>query len=311
MKKDRVNIFAPATVANVSCGFDVLGFAVHQPGDEVIIETRPEPGVEIIAITGDQGLLPLDPTKNTVSVSMLHMLDQLECNHGFNITLHKKMPLGSGLGSSAASAVAGVVGLNELLGKPFKPRELLPFAMQGEAIACGEAHADNVAPALLGGFVLIRSYHPLDVIPIQTPAELFASIVHPKIEIATKDARSILKNNVALSDAVKQWGNLAGLISGLHTADYSLIGRSMQDVLIEPVRSVLIPGFAHVKQSALDQGALGCGISGSGPSIFALSKGDSIAQKVAEAMGEAFAQVGIESDLFVSQINQQGPIVAA
>ena len=307
MKQGRIKIFAPATVANVTCGFDILGFAVHEPGDEVVIETKADPGVDLVEITGDQGLLPTDPAKNTVTVAMRHMLEQIPCAQGFQVKVHKKMPLGSGLGSSAASAVAGVYGLNQLLGAPLSPEELLPFAMQGEAIACGEAHADNVAPALLGGFVLIRSYQPLDVIPLQAPPDLYASIVHPHIEIATKDARSILKNKISLTDAVTQWGNVAGLVSGLHRGDYQLIGRSMTDVVVEPVRAMLIPGFGQVKNAALDSGALGCGISGSGPSIFALSKGLSIAQAVANSMGQAFDEMGIGSEQFVSQINSKGP----
>ncbi len=305
----EIKIFAPATVANVTCGFDVLGFAVHQPGDEVILRKRSKPGLEIIEIRGDQGLLPRDPNKNTVSVSIKSLLDHLHSDQGFDIYLSKKMPLGSGLGSSAASAVAGVVGANHLLGQPFSNSELLPFAMEGEALACGDAHADNVAPALLGGFVLIRSYQPLDIIEIPSPEDLYATIVHPQIEIATKDARSILKKSISLKDAVRQWGNVAGLVTGLITRDYALMGRSMQDVIVEPVRSLLIPGYDDVKAAALDAGALGCGISGSGPSIFALSRNEAPAKKVGQAMLDKFSGLGIDCDLFISSVNHQGPIV--
>ncbi len=305
----KVKIFAPATVANVTCGYDVLGFAVQQPGDEVTIEMREEPGIEIKKIDGDQGALPKNPNKNTVSVSIKPFLKHIGSQQGFNIYLKKKMPLGSGLGSSAASAVAGVYGANILLGEPLSVEELLPFAMEGEALACGVAHADNVAPALLGGFVLIRSYDPLDVVQIPSPSDLYASIIHPHIEIATKDARSILKKNIRMVDAVKQWGNLAGLISGLYTGNYELIGRSMEDVIVEPVRSVLIPGFDQVKRAAMKSGALGCGISGSGPSIFALSNNSNTAETVGNTMKEAFFNLGIQSDLFVSPINQKGPLI--
>ena len=305
----KVKIFAPATVANVTCGFDVLGFAVHQPGDEVKIELRDDSAIEIKEIRGDNGLLPLDPDKNTVSVSIKPLLAHLGSTQGFNIYLNKKMPLGSGLGSSAASSVAGVYGANFLLGEPLRVEELLPFAMEGEAIACGEPHADNVAPALLGGFVLIRSYQPLDVVQIPSPKNLHVSIIHPRIEIATKDARSILKKSVPMSAAVQQWGNVAGLVSGLYTENYELIGRSMQDVIVEPVRSMLIPGFDGVKSAALQTGALGCGISGSGPSIFALSNGLETAQAVGTAMIEAFQEVEVQSDSFVSPVNGKGPLI--
>lgn len=305
----RIKVFAPATVANVTCGFDILGFAVHQPGDEVIMELRDTPGVVIKSIKGDGGVLPKAADKNTVSVAIQSFLDHLGRQEGIDIYLNKKMPLGSGLGSSAASAVAGIYGANYLLGQPLEAIDLLPFAMKGEALACGEAHADNVAPALLGGFVLIRSYQPLDVIRIPCSKELFASIIHPQIEIATKDARSILKKSILLKDAVNQWGNIAGLITGLITGDHQLISRSMHDVIVEPVRSMLIPGFDRVKKAALEQGALGCGISGSGPSIFALSDSSERAHEVGLAMATAFKKIDILSDLFVSPINRQGPLI--
>jgi len=304
-----IKVFAPATVANVSCGFDVLGFAVDSPGDEAIVTMTDKPGVTISKITGDEGRLPLDPKKNTVSATIIKMLEKLGSDQGFDIELHKKMPLGSGLGSSAASSVAGIFAVNELLGKPLSPIELLPFAMEGERLASGTAHADNVGPALFGGFVLIRSYHPLDVIRIPTPSDLFASIVHPHIEVETRDARSILRKEIKLKDAITQWGNVAGLVTGLITNDYSLIGRSMEDVIVEPLRAILIPGFYEVKSAALDAGALGGGISGSGPSIFALSRGEDTALKVGNAMVKAFEKIGIQSDIFVSQINANGPTV--
>lgn len=304
-----IKVFAPATVANVTCGYDILGFAVHEPGDEVLIKLTDSPGINIKEIHGDRGLLPKDAERNTVSVAIKAFIDHLDIQPGVDIYLHKKMPLGSGLGSSAASAVAGIFGLNALLDNPLKVSDLLPFAMQGEAMACGEAHADNVAPALLGGFVLIRSYNPLDVVKIDSPKDLYATIIHPHIEIATKDARSILKKSILLKDAVQQWGNVAGLVTGLIKEDYALIGRSMEDVIIEPVRSMLIPGFDQVKAAALEAGALGCGISGSGPSIFSLSRSRDIAIQVGEAMNECFQSLNISSDRFISLVNQQGPLI--
>lgn len=305
----EIKVFAPATVANVSCGFDVLGFAVDNPGDEAIVKMTEKSGVKITKITGDNGRLPLDPQKNTVSATIIKMLEHLGEKRGFEVELHKKMPLGSGLGSSAASSVAGIFAVNELLGKPLSKLELLPFAMEGERLASGTAHADNVAPALYGGFVLIRSYSPLDVISIHTPSDLYAAIVHPHIEVETRDARSILRKEIKLKDAITQWGNVAGLVTGLLTDDYGLIGRSMTDVIVEPLRAILIPGFYGVKDAALNAGALGSGISGSGPSIFSVCKGLDTANKAGLAMVDAFKKIGIESDLFVSKVNQKGPVI--
>lgn len=305
--QSTIKVFASATVANVSCGFDVLGFAVDHPGDEVIITKTANAQVKIGQISGDDGRLSRDPSLNTVGVAVQNFLTHIGSRQGVEIVLNKKMPFESGLGSSAASAVAGVYAINELLDRPLNQKQLLPFAMQAEEIACGSAHADNVAPSLLGGFVLIRSYDPLDVIQLPTPEELYATIIHPRIEVKTKDAREILKKSIQLKDAVVQWGNVAGLVTGLLQSDYDLIGRSMRDVIVEPVRSLLIPGFDQVKQVALDQGALGAGISGSGPSIFSLSRGEEVAKKVGDQMKNTYDRLGIENQVFVSKINVSGP----
>ncbi|SOE23030.1 homoserine kinase [Spirosomataceae bacterium TFI 002] len=306
---DSIHIFAPATVANVACGFDIFGLAVDSPGDEVIVSKRNDSKIVITKITGDEGKLTLDPFQNTVSVPVIKFLEKIGSQQGFDIKLHKKMPLGSGLGSSSASAVAGVFAANELLGKPLETEKLLPFSMEGERIACGSAHADNVAPALLGGFVLIRSYDPLDVVKISTPDNLWVSIVHPDVEVNTKDARFILRQEVEFGKAIAQMGNVAGMIAGLTTSNYALIGRSMTDYLIEPKRSILIPGFAEVKAAAIASGALGCSISGAGPSIFAFSEGQAQADKTAQAMCEAFNAIDINTNHFVSKVNQNGPRV--
>ena len=304
---DSIHIFAPATVANVACGFDIFGLAVEQPGDEVILRRRSDDQIIITEITGDEGKLTKDPSKNTVSVPILRYLEHLDLKAGFDIELHKKMPLGSGLGSSSASAVAGVYAANALLGNPLTTAELLPFSMEGERVACGAAHADNVAPALLGGFVIIRSYEPLDFLKINTPDDLYVSIVHPEIEVNTKDARLILRAEANFKKITAQMGNVAGMIAGLLTNDYSLIGRSMTDYLIEPYRSILIPCFNEVKASALDNGALGASISGAGPSIFAFSKGKDTAMVVGQKMKETFEKNEIATNLFVSKVNQSGP----
>lgn len=305
----NIKVFAPATVANVACGFDIMGFAVDNPGDEVVLHKSDQPGVHITSITGDGGRLPLHPDKNTASVAIKALLQHLGVEQGFTLELNKRMPLGSGLGSSAASAAAGVFAANQLLGAPLSALELLPFAMEGERQACGSAHADNVAPALLGGFVVIRSYDPLDVFKIPTPKHLFCTIVHPDIEVNTKDARHILKNQITLKSAVVQWGNVAGLVAGLLQSDYGLIGRSLQDVIIEPIRGLLIPGFTEVKAVAAQAGALGCSISGSGPSIFALSPDLQTAAAVGEAIAGVFEGMGISCETYVSSINQAGPVV--
>lgn len=307
---NSVKAFAPATVANVSCGFDIFGFAIQEPGDTVELYKRDEPGIVITEITGDDGRLPRQADKNSVTVVMLALLKHLGIKDlGCEVVLRKNMPLGSGMGSSAASAVAGVVAMNELLGNPLSRKELLPFAMEGERIASGSAHADNVGPSLLGGFVVIRSYNPLDIFTIPVPDDLYCTLVHPDIEINTKDARFILRNEVSLKNTIAQMGNVAGLVAGLMKADYDLISRSMVDVIIEPVRSILIPEFKDVKQAAISNGALGCSISGAGPSMFALSRGIENAQNAGKAMQKRFASAGIESAVHVSGINQGGAVV--
>ncbi|HYG01082.1 MAG TPA: homoserine kinase [Chryseosolibacter sp.] len=300
-----VKAFAPATVANVSCGFDVLGFAVEEPGDEVSVSLNDSAEVTI-EIIGDGGCLPTDPAKNTATVAVHALLRVLNKKHGVAVELRKILPLGSGMGSSAASAVAALVAVNHLLGEPFSRKELLPFAMEAERVACGSAHADNVAPSLLGGFVLIRSYDPLDIIDIPVPSDLFCTLVHPGLELKTQDSRLVLRQQIPLRDAVTQWGNIAGLITGLMKPDYDLIGRSLTDVVAEPARSVLIPGFSEVKQKAIECGALGAGISGSGPTIFALSTGKQIATRVGEVVKQIFAKYGLKSEVYLSKVNTQG-----
>jgi homoserine kinase len=303
-----VKVFAPATVANVASGFDVLGFALEQPGDAVRLTRKAEKRVDLVAVEGDGGKLPLDPARNTAGVAVTGFLESRGWPFGADIVLEKGMPLASGLGSSAASAVAGVVAANLLAGEPCSPEELLPFTMQAEQVACGAAHADNVAPALLGGFVLIRSYEPLDIVRLPVPQGLAAATAHPHTEIRTEDARRILKKDVRLADAVRQWGNLAALVAALYQGDLALLGRSLQDVVAEPRRAMLIPGFAEVKAAAMSAGALGCSISGSGPSMFALCASLQTAWAAGKSMQETFRRVGLECDLYVSAINRVGPV---
>lgn len=305
-----VKALAPATVANVSCGFDIFGFAVEAPADEVVITLTEQPGVVIKQITGDDGRLPLDASRNTSGVAVQEFLRKIDSKMGAEIVLHKKLPLGSGMGSSAASSAAALIAINHLFDNPFSREQMLPFAMEAERIACGSAHADNVAPSLLGGFVLIRSYAPLDVTKIPTPAGLFCTLVHPHIELKTEDSRRVLKSSIQMRDAITQWGNIAGLVVGLMKPDYGLITRSLQDVIAEPIRSVLIPGFDDIKVTALANGALGSGISGSGPTIFSLSTEKETAEKVGAQIQERFVKMKLKSDVFVSRINHTGARIA-
>jgi homoserine kinase len=301
-----IRAMAPATVANVSCGFDVLGFAVDNPADEVEVTLTKNAGVVIKKIAGDNGRLPIQAQRNTAGVAVLEFLKAIESKEGVEICLTKKLPLGSGMGSSAASSVAALVAVNRLFGDPFPKKDLLPFAMEAERVACGSAHADNVAPALFGGFVLIRGYAPLDIVSIPTPEKLYVTLVHPHLELKTEDARLLLRSSISMKDAVTQWGNIAGLVAGLMKPDFELIGRSIQDVVAEPARSMLIPGFDSVKKSALAEGALGCGISGSGPTMFALSIEKDLATRVGKGMKDEFKKVKLGSDVFVSKINHIG-----
>ena len=305
----EVRVFAPATVANMICGFDILGFAVDKPGDEVYMQRVEESGVRIRSIQGDDGRLPLDPDKNTVSacVKMLLSYLGLEEEIGVEIDLIKHMPIGSGLGSSSASTVAGLFAINALLGNPLTKNELMPFCVEGERLACGHGHADNVAPALMGGITLIRGYEPLDIINLPVPEDLVAGIVFPQVDVPTRDARQLIKEKVSLKDAVNQWGNIAGLVAGLYRSDYELIGRSMHDVLIEPTRAILIPEFYEMKRIAMEAGVLSFGISGSGPSVVAISKGAEAAQVAVDRIQEHLTANGIESLQFVSAVNAEGP----
>jgi|TARA_B110000261_G_scaffold162108_1_gene204986 homoserine kinase len=302
---DQVKVFAPATIANVACGFDVLGLALDFPGDEVVVTKTDSHEVVITAIHNADNL-PLSVDENVAGVAVKALLAKLGSTQGFEIELTKGVKPGSGIGSSAASSAAAVIAVNYLLGEPYTRKELVEFAMQGEKCATGVAHADNVAPSICGGFTLVRSYEPLDIIKIESPEELWATVIHPQIEVKTRDARRVLKGGIDLKKAITQWGNVGGLIAGLYSKDYDLIGRSLVDVVIEPIRSILIPGYASVKKASMEAGALGCSISGSGPSIFALSKGKEQALNVKEAMGEIYKEYGVDYEIHVSKINSEG-----
>ncbi len=338
-----IKIKAPATVANMVCGFDILGFAVNNPYDEMEMRLVPRVNgqASITIINLDDYHLPTDPEKNVAGAALIALIEEYTANSiiekslssemdanskntdaaesssctknnlidfatiGFEIKINKLIKPGSGVGSSAASSAGAVVGANYLLGNPFTKDDLVRFAMNGEKVASGVKHADNIAPCIHGGVTIVRSIFPLEIVALPSPT-LFVTIVHPQIEVRTADARSILKQNVQLKDAIKQWGNIAGLVAGLMKGDYDLIGRSLEDVIIEPVRSILIPGFDELKKACKAVGALGGGISGSGPSIFFLSKEKETALAVEQEMKKVYENLGLAYHTYVTNINQTG-----
>lgn len=298
-----ITIKSPATIANLVCGFDILGLALEEPYDVMRLTCKDAPGLTIKHIDGYG--LPEQPEDNVAGAALLALMEAYETKLGFELTIDKRIKPGSGLGSSAASAAGAVYAANKLIDNPFSNEDLIKFAMNGEKVASGVKHADNITPCLLGGVTLIRSIHPLDIIKIDAP-ELFISVVHPQIEVKTSDARQILKEDISLKKAIKQWGNIAGLVAGLMQKDYELIGRSLEDVIIEPVRSILIPAFDEVKAKCIEAGALGGGISGSGPSIFMLNKHQETALIVEEIMKNIYTRVGIEYKTYVTKLNTKG-----
>ena len=300
---NEVTVSSPATVSNVVCAFDVLGFAIAEPCDTVTLRKTSKKGVTIS--NKDNFNLPTEPEKNVAGVALLALLKEVTEEIGFEIISNKIIKPGSGIGSSAASAAGVVVAANHLLDNRFSKEQLVEFAMCGEVVASGSRHADNIAPCIYGGITLIRSLNPLDIISIPAP-ELFVTVIHPQIEVKTLEARQILKRNVPLKDAITQWANVAALITGFMKSDYDLISRSLEDVIVEPVRSILIPAFDELKIKSKEAGALGGGISGSGPSVFMLSKNLKTAKKVEAAMKDVYSKTGVEFHTHVTTISQQG-----
>ncbi len=299
-----IKIFSPATVANVSCGFDVLGFCLDTIGDEMIVRKIDKKGIYITKIEGYD--LPFETEKNVAGVSALALYNDANPECGFEIEIYKHIKPGSGVGSSSASASGSVFAINELLDRPYNKTQLSDFAMKGEAIASGCEHADNIAPGIFGGFTLVKSVSPLEVLQLPTPNEMYATIIHPQIEVKTSEARAILPKEVSMKNAIQQWANLGSFVHALHTNDYELIRRSLEDVVVEPYRSQLIPHFKDVKSATHKAGALGCGISGSGPSIFTLCQGLESAKKVENAMREIYSKTPIGFNTYVSKINVEG-----
>lgn len=302
----RVKIKCPATVANMVCGFDILGMALNEPYDIMEMQLLSEP--KVIIRNKDSFGLPTDPEKNVAGVVLLSIIEMLDKDIGFEVEITKRIKPGSGLGSSAASAAGAAVAANHLLENIFTNEDLVRFAMNGEKLASGVKHADNIAPCIYGGITLIRSILPLDIISIPAP-ELFVTAVHPQIEVKTSDARQILKKQILFKDAIRQWGNIAGLVAGLLKNDTALISRSLEDVIIEPVRSILIPGFDEIKIKCKNSGALGGGISGSGPSVFMLSKEETIAKAVEQVMKDVYNKIGIDYYTYITTINKKGVVL--
>lgn len=298
-----VTVHSPATVANLVCGFDILGLALNEPFDIMKLTLVDEPGV--IIHNKDNFNLPTEPQQNVAGVVLLSIIEKLNYKTGFDLEIEKHIKPGSGIGSSAASAAGAAVAANYLLGNIFSVEELVQFAMNGEKLASGVKHADNITPCIMGGISLIRSIHPLDIVSLPAP-DLYVTVVHPQIEVRTSDARQILRQQVLLKDAIKQWGNIAGLVAGFLKNDLDLIGRSLEDVIIEPVRSILIPGFEEVKTKSKEAGAIGGGISGSGPSVFMLSENESIAKAVESEMKKIYEKIGIDYRTYVTTINKTG-----
>jgi homoserine kinase len=306
--KEKITAFAPATVANVACGFDIMGFAITGSGDKVSVEFSDDNDLsQIVQVGKYAGLIPSQRDKNTAGVAIDHYLKVIgKENVKLKIYLEKNMPLGSGMGSSASSAVAAVVAVNHLFGEPLNKRDLIPFAMEGERIACGAAHADNAAPSLLGGFILIRDYSPLDIIQVPVSDDLQCVVLHPDIELKTSDSRKVLNRQLTIKDAITQSANAAGFMIGLLQNDLGLISRSMQDVIAEPQRGKLIPGFELLKKTAIEAGALGCSISGSGPAIFAICANKETVLKVEQKMKATMTSIGVNSTTYISPVNAPG-----
>ena len=310
MNTKSIRVFAPATIGNVGSGFDVIGIAIDRPGDVVVASRMKQSGLNFFLHNNDREDVPADAAKNVAAHVARLLMEELKLQFGVKLTLHKHMPVGSGLGSSAASSVGAALAVNALMTKPLTRKDLLRFALEGERLATGSGHADNAAPCLLGGAQLVRSYDPLDVIALPVRNTITWVVVHPHIVLHTQDSRNVLPKDISLHSAIRQWGNVGGLVAGLSRGDAKLVGACTEDVVAEPHRAKLIPGFYEVKQSALDAGAFGCSLSGSGPSMFAVASSPASAAKIAAAMKKTFAcAAGVKSDVFISKINMRGATI--
>jgi homoserine kinase len=299
----EVSVKSPATVSNVVCGFDTLGFALAEPFDEMTLRKIDQPGVRIVH--HDDFGVTTDPQKNVAGIALLAMIEQRRVDHGLELEITKHIMPGSGIGSSAASACGAVVAANHLFDARLSGERLIHFAMHGETAASGARHADNLAPCVLGGFTLVRSTEPIDIVGLSFPP-LYASVIHPQVEIKTSEARAILPKQVPLQDAVRQWSNVGALVAALATSQYELLSRALEDCIIEPARKSLIPKFDELRFAAMGAGALGGGISGSGPSVFMLSQSAEIAAKVGDALAAVYSTADIEFKTYISPIAKDG-----
>ncbi|MCH7855666.1 MAG: homoserine kinase [Gemmatimonadetes bacterium] len=305
---ETARAFAPATVGNIICGFDIFGLALGEPGDEVEARLRNEPGVVISAVHGDGGRLPTEAARNVAGVATTAVLTECGMEDvGVEIEVWKGLPISGGMGGSAASAVAAVVAADALLQTGLSPEALLRCASEGERGPKGDTHPDNIAPALHGGIVMVRPEEPGIVIPLPVPTGLSVALIHPDLELETSEMRGILPDVLPLKEAVRQWADCSAFVVGLYEEDWDLIKRALVDRVAEPHRSRFIPGFDAVRSAGLEAGALGAGLSGSGPSMFALCRTMAEAQSAATAMADAFAQVGVEgADTHVSEVGDTG-----
>ena len=302
-----VRVFAPASVSNLGCGFDIFGLALERPGDEVVVRAAEGTGIVALTVTGDDGRVPTDPLRNAAALAVQGVLDRLGSDAGVAIEVHKGIPLASGLGGSAASAVAGAVAADALLDGDLARTALLECALIGERKGSGANHADNAAPSLIGGFVLVLPGLPTRTVELPTPPDLRVAVVHPAMEVETRRARTILGDTIPLAAGIRQWGHAAGMVAGLFRGDWELIARCLCDAVAEPMRAKLVPGFEEVRAAALEAGAVGAGLSGSGPSVFALCRGRAAAERAAAAMANAFRDhAGVASDMEVSSANATG-----
>ncbi len=300
----RATVFAPATVGNVAVGFDLLGHAVVSVGDRVTVSRIDMPTV--VVRSASETVVPLDPASNTAGAGLLQLIDDLRLSFGFDVLLEKGIPLGSGMGGSAASAAGAILAASRLLDEPLTETAMLRYGLIGEAVATGAFHPDNLAPCLIGGLVLALGHDPLHVVKIPVPAALHCVVVHPKLRLDTRDARAILPPTVCLHEHVSQSGKLAGVIAGCYSGDLTLIGQSLEDLIVEPRRSALVAGFDVVKAAAQQAGALGCSLSGSGPSVFAWCAGRAAGELIRDRMVAGFAAAGVESQGWVSPVNAPG-----
>jgi|TARA_B100000768_G_scaffold44303_1_gene43050 homoserine kinase len=300
----EIKVFSPASIANLSCGYDILGVCLDNVGDEITVKKTRKKGITIKKVTGEK--LSTDISINVAGVSASALLNETKVDCGFEIEIHKGIKPGSGIGSSAASSAGSVYAINKLIGEPYTNKELIKFAMCGEMAASDSKHADNVAAILLGGFTFVRNSIENDYFKLNTPPEIVFTVIHPKIVLKTKDSRAVVTKQVSMKDMIEQSANLGAFVSGLYTENYNLIGRSIKDIIIEPLRSVLIPKFQEIKSASISTGALGCGISGSGPSVFAMSKGLTTAKNVGNSMKKIYDSLDLDYDVHISFVNDKG-----